>query len=64
MLYYIPQDRGHVTFCGFQFAVFHENLTLEVSNDEIKQRENDWRINNLTNNKQLFSSYNRRIETH
>ena len=56
MLYYIPQDRGHVTFCGFQFAVFHENLTLEVSIDEIKQRENDWRINNLTNNKQLFSS--------
>ena len=64
MLYYIPQDRGHVTFCGFQFAVFRENLTLEVSIDEIKQRENDWRINNLTNNKQLFSSYNRRIETH
>ena len=64
MLYYIPQDRGHVTFCGFQFAVFHENLTLEVSIDELKQRENDWRINNLTNNKQLFSSYNRRIETH
>ena len=64
MLYYIPQDRGHVTFCGFHFAVFHENLTLEVSIDEIKQRENDWRINNLTNNKQLFSSYNRRIETH
>ena len=64
MLYYIPQDRGHVTFCGFQFAVFHENLTLEVSIDEIKQRENDWRINKLTNNKQLFSSYNRRIETH
>ena len=64
MLYHIPQDRGHVTFCGFQFAVFHENLTLEVSIDEIKQRENDWRINNLTNNKQLFSSYNRRIETH
>ena len=64
MLCYIPQDRGHVTFCGFQFAVFHENLTLEVSIDEIKQRENDWRINNLTNNKQLFSSYNRRIETH
>ena len=64
MLYYKPQDRGHVTFCGFQFAVFHENLTLEVSIDEIKQRENDWRINNLTNNKQLFSSYNRRIETH
>ena len=64
MLYYIPQDRGHVTFFGFQFAVFHENLTLEVSIDEIKQRENDWRINNLTNNKQLFSSYNRRIETH
>ena len=64
MLYYIPQDRGHETFCGFQFAVFHENLTLEVSIDEIKQRENDWRINNLTNNKQLFSSYNRRIETH
>ena len=64
MLYYIPQDRGHVTFCSFQFPVFHENLTLEVSIDEIKQRENDWRINNLTNNKQLFSSYNRRIETH
>ena len=40
MLYYIPQDRGHETFCGFQFAVFHENLTLEVSIDEIKEREN------------------------
>ena len=59
-----PQDRGNVTFCGLWFAVFHENLTLEVSIDEIKRRENDWRTDNLTNNKQMFNCDNRRIETH
>ena len=35
--------------------------------DEIKQnslRENDWRTDNLTNNRQLFNCDNRRIETH
>ena len=59
-----PQDRGNATFCGLWFAVFHENLTLEVSIDEIKRRENDWRTDNLTNNKQMFNCDNRRIETH
>ena len=34
---------------------------------EIKQnklRENDWRTDNLTNNRRLFNCDNRRIETH
>ena len=64
MLYYIPQDRGHVTFFWFSVCGFHENLTLEFSIDEIKRRENDWRSDNLTNNRQLFNCDNRRIETH
>ena len=32
--------------------------------DEMKRRENDWRTDNLTNNKRLFNCDNRRIETH
>ena len=45
----------------------HTRLTFskfEEVSIKFKEWENDWRTDNLTNNRQLFNCDNRRIETH